>query len=81
MQDPENRLNAVPMHGVVMDHGSGHMGAEPVAGATDKHKRQRVTDPTKMIVDLEWLSPIKTKLMEAHDQLGGNEGRYCYVYI
>jgi len=84
MQDPENRLNAVPMHGVVMDHGGGHMGArgEAVTGPlSNKEKRQRITDPTKMIVDLEWLSPIKTKLMDAHDQLGGNEGRYCYVYI
>ncbi|KAK3349056.1 hypothetical protein B0T25DRAFT_233859 [Lasiosphaeria hispida] len=67
MQDPEARLNAVPMVGNIVDHNHG--------------KRQRITDPLKMVIDLEWLSPVKAKLMEAHDQLGSNGGKYCYVYI
>jgi len=61
MQDPENRLNAVPMYGQVipMDHG-GH--------------------PIKMVVDLEWLSPLKSPLMEAHDQLG-SYGGFIAIFI
>jgi len=43
--------------------------------------RQRITDPSKMVIDLEWLSDIKVPLMEAHDQLGGYGGLYCYIYI
>lgn len=70
MQDPDNRLNAVPMVGNVNHggHGGGH------------RKRQRVTDPLKMVIDLEWLAP-PIPLMEAHDHLGGNGGQYCYIYI
>ncbi|KAK5656979.1 hypothetical protein OQA88_3502 [Cercophora sp. LCS_1] len=65
MQDIDNRLNAVPMVGNV-----GH----------NHGKRQRVTDPLKATIDLEWLSdPIP--LMEAHDNLGANGGKYCYIYI
>ncbi|KAK0617754.1 hypothetical protein B0T14DRAFT_605751 [Immersiella caudata] len=74
MQDPEERLNAVPMYGKVipMDHGSHGM----------KEKRQaRETDPNKMVVDLKWLSPLVSPLMQAHDQLGSNGGAYCYIYI
>ncbi|KXX80403.1 Tyrosinase [Madurella mycetomatis] len=66
MQDPENRLNAVPMVGNV-NHG-GHW------------KRQRITDPLKMEIDLEWLAP-SIPLIEAHNHLGGNGGEYCYIYI
>ncbi|KAK4447184.1 tyrosinase [Podospora aff. communis PSN243] len=75
MQDPEERLNAVPMYGKVipMDHGA--------HGAKVKHKRQRETDPNKMVMDMQWLSPLKSPLMEAHDQLGSNGGAYCYIYI
>jgi tyrosinase len=75
MQDPDTRLNAVPMYGTVVpmpDHGGDH---------GMKGKRQRVTDPNKMLIDLEWLSPITTPLIEAHDQLGSNKGYYCYIYI
>jgi len=76
MQDPEKRLNAVPMYGVVvpMDHGS-HGGKIKVK------PRQRITDPNKMLIDMEWLSPVTLPLIEAHEQLGGNKGQYCYVYI
>jgi tyrosinase len=75
MQDPEERLNAVPMYGKVipMDHGA--------HGGKVKYKRQRETDPNKMLLDLEWLSPVRAPLMEAHDQLGSNGGTYCYIYI
>jgi len=82
MQDVENRLYSVPMYGTVvpMDHGGHDMGV----GVTDKmmiKPRQRITDPSKMVIDLEWLSDIKVPLMEAHDQLGGYGGLYCYIYI
>ncbi|KAK0738706.1 hypothetical protein B0T18DRAFT_441336 [Schizothecium vesticola] len=58
MQDPDKRLNAVPMYGLV-----------------------RVTDPNQMMVDLKWLTPVTSSLMESHEPLGGNKGHYCYVYI
>ncbi|KAI1088384.1 hypothetical protein F5B19DRAFT_428377 [Rostrohypoxylon terebratum] len=37
-------------------------------------------DPSNVTVDLEWLGP-PIKLLEAHDQLGGNGGAFCYVYV
>jgi len=72
MQDIDSRLNAVPMVGVVHPH---------EMDTREKRQEGRITDPLKMVVDLEWLSPVTTKLMEAHDQLGANGGLYCYVYI
>ncbi len=68
MQDPDARLNAVPMfNGDMHMPGMGHM-----------HKRDK--DPKDVMVDLEWLAP-PIKLLEAHDQLGGNNGLFCYVYV
>ncbi|OTA98759.1 hypothetical protein M426DRAFT_17083 [Hypoxylon sp. CI-4A] len=63
MQDPENRLNAIP---------SGNM-SMPM-------KQRRADDPKDVIVDLEWLGP-PIPLLESHDQLGGNGGVFCYVYV
>ncbi len=63
MQDPENRLNAIP---------SGSMPMET--------KNRRAADPEDTIVDLEWLGP-PIKLLETHEQLGGNGGAFCYVYV
>ena len=37
-------------------------------------------DPLDTIVDLQWLGP-PIKLVETHDQLGGNGGAFCYVYV
>ena len=77
MQDPDKRLNAVPMYVVVvpMDQGMHGMTMKP------RQTKPRITDPNQMLMDLEWLTPVTSKLMESHDLLGGNNGHYCYVYI
>ncbi|KAI1080049.1 Di-copper centre-containing protein [Whalleya microplaca] len=63
MQDPENRLYAVPFVNMTM----------PM-------KQRRADNPMDTIVDMEWLGPPIT-LLETHDQLGGNGGAFCYVYV
>ncbi|KAI1813017.1 hypothetical protein GGS20DRAFT_586881 [Poronia punctata] len=42
--------------------------------------KRAVIDPRNVTVDLEWLGP-PVKLLETHDQLGGNGGAFCYVYV
>lgn len=43
-------------------------------------RRRRAPDPQDVIVDMEWLGP-PIKLFETHDQLGGNDGAFCYIYV
>ncbi|POS73933.1 hypothetical protein DHEL01_v207667 [Diaporthe helianthi] len=40
----------------------------------------RRADPANMTVDMAWLGP-EIPLLETHDQLGGNGGAFCYVYV
>ncbi|KAH8898790.1 Di-copper centre-containing protein [Thozetella sp. PMI_491] len=65
MQDPENRIHAVPNF---LDQ------------APPAHVHGRSDSPETAIIDLEWLAP-PIKLLEANDQLGGNGGALCYVYV
>ena len=65
MQDPDNRIDAYVSLGM---SGMGGM----------HHKRQ--STPDKAVIDMEWLGP-KIPLTEANDQLGGNGGLYCYIYV
>ncbi len=65
MQDPENRINEIP--------GGGAM----AMSLTHTLKRD---DRGNAIVDLGWLAP-PVKLSELNDQLGGNGGKMCYIYI
>lgn len=65
MQDPENRLYAIPYSNATM---------------TMPMKNRRATDPQNTTVDMEWLGP-PIMLPETHDQLGGNGGAFCYIYI
>jgi tyrosinase len=65
MQDAQNRLYALPFVNMTM----------PMYV-----KSRQATDPLNTIVDLEWLGPPIT-LRETHDQLGGNLGAFCYVYV
>jgi tyrosinase len=65
MQDPDNRLNAYVSLGV--------------GGMSGMHHR-RQSDPDDAWIDMEWLAP-KIKLTEANDQLGGNNGALCYIYV
>lgn len=66
MQDPEKRLNVVPMVGMPMP--------------MKPRQEMDPEDPMDIIVDLEWLGP-PIKLVETHDQLGGNGGAFCYIYV
>ncbi|KAI1339207.1 hypothetical protein F5Y15DRAFT_407274 [Xylariaceae sp. FL0016] len=54
--------------------------ALPFANTTMTHPMKRAVDPMETLVDLEWLGP-PIKLLETHDQLGGNNGLFCYVYV
>jgi len=65
MQDPDNRIDSWVSLGTT--GGSGH------------HHTKRV-GPDGVKIDLEWLAPA-INLTEANDQLGGNGGRFCYVYV
>jgi tyrosinase len=65
MQDPENRLNAVPSSS---------------GSANSEHSHRPTQNPKDATIDLEWLAP-SIKLLEAHDPLGGNGGAFCYVYV
>jgi tyrosinase len=69
MQDPENRVNAVPSVKSSKTSGPGH-----------NHNHRRAVDPRDATIDLEWLAP-SIKLMEAQDALGGNGGAFCHVYV
>ncbi|OAA60507.1 putative domain, di-copper centre [Niveomyces insectorum RCEF 264] len=42
--------------------------------------KRQATNPLDSMVDLEWLGP-PIPLRETHDQLGGNGGAFCYVYV
>lgn len=65
MQDPANRLLALPYSNITY--------SMPM-------KQRRATDPLDTMVDLEWLGP-PIELRETMDQLGGNNGLFCYIYV
>jgi tyrosinase len=74
MQDPENRIDAVPsVKAASGKAGGGH------SHSKRKHRRA-APDPNDAITDLEWLAP-PIKVMDSNDQLGGNKGAFCYVYV
>lgn len=52
----------------------------PSGGMPMPMNNRRAEDPANVTVDLEWLGP-PIKLLETHDQLGGNGGAFCYVYV
>jgi tyrosinase len=68
-QDVDTRLNVLPFVNSTM---SMPMRREQ-SGLAD-------TDPLDSMVDMEWLGP-PIPLRETHDQLGGNGGKFCYVYV
>ncbi len=70
MQDPDTRLYAVP-------YANGGGGSMQMG-----HRKwtEEAADPLDGIVDMEWLGP-PIKLRETHDQLGGNGGAFCYIYV
>ncbi|KAH8765458.1 hypothetical protein F5883DRAFT_630101 [Diaporthe sp. PMI_573] len=49
-------------------------------GTMPPMRRTRRADPTNRTVDMAWLGP-EIPLLETHDQLGGNGGAFCYIYV
>ena len=70
MQDPEMRLHAIP---------NVTMPPMPMPPMPPMRKIRRA-DPMNMTVNMEWLGP-EIPLLETHDQLGGNGGAFCYIYV
>lgn len=73
MQDPAARLHAIPTAG----------GAMPPHQLRDEWAARRPRadeDPRDVVIDLGWIAP-EIPLLEATDQLGGNGGRFCYIYV
>ncbi len=70
MQDPENRVGAIP--------GGAAMGmSHPGMGGMGMKGRWALKDE---IVDLGWIAG-PTPLTDLTDQLGGNGGQFCYIYV
>lgn len=68
MQDPEKRINLIP--------GAGAIGM-PGMGGMRKRSPQAAAEE---IVDLSWLAgPVP--LAKLNDNLGGNDGQFCYYYV
>ncbi|ERS95245.1 hypothetical protein HMPREF1624_08457 [Sporothrix schenckii ATCC 58251] len=75
-QNVEERLYAVPYSNATMQMNMKRdTGAVNTAGAVGDD-----TNPLESLVDMEWLGPA-IKLHETHDQLGGNGGKFCYIYV
>ncbi|KAK3312280.1 hypothetical protein B0H66DRAFT_632904 [Apodospora peruviana] len=68
MQDPDARLNAVPL--IMAD----------MPGMNHGKRQKKPVDLDKEMMDIDWIAP-PIKLLEAHDNLGGNGGAFCYVYV
>ncbi|OAA65840.1 putative domain, di-copper centre [Niveomyces insectorum RCEF 264] len=68
MQDPDNRINAIPGMGAMPMSMSA---VEPVG------RRNAAAD---IIVDFGFLAP-PVPLTDLLDQLGGNKGQFCYIYV
>lgn len=56
------------------------LNAIPSVAMPPMRRVARRADPMNMTVDMEWLGPA-IPLLEAHDQLGGNGGAFCYIYV
>jgi tyrosinase len=68
MQDPEKRIDLIP--------GAGAMGMPGMGGM-----RKRSTGAAaEEIVDLAWVAP-PVPLAKLNDNLGGNDGQFCYIYV
>ncbi len=70
MQDPDKRIDLIP--------GAGAMGMGGMGGV--RRDRRATTPPGDSIVDLAWLAP-PVKLSKLNDNLGGNDGKFCYYYV
>ncbi len=65
MQDPETRVGKIPGQAAM---------AMNHPGMTGQHFAQ------ESIVDLGWIAP-PVPLADLNDQLGGNGGQFCYIYV
>lgn len=66
MRDPENRVDLVLAMGAM--------------GMNHPTKRQQQESAEDIIVDLGWTAP-PIPLSKLVDMLGGNDGKFCYVYV
>lgn len=73
MQDPENRVNAIPGLG----RGGGGGGGWPGHGGG--HGRRQASNGSDIIIDLGWTAP-PARLTDLNEQLGGLGGEFCYIY-
>jgi tyrosinase len=74
MQDPDNRVNAVPGQAAMpMNHPMKREHEEWV-------KRQGQKALKDVIVELGWTAP-PVPLMDLNDLLGGNSAQFCYIYV
>lgn len=87
MQDPEKRLRVIPSAGGMPGHTGGHGGSKlrrllgRVLGGRQSEMGEMYDNiPKGSVIDLEFLAPT-IPLVEAHDQLGGLNGAFCYVYV
>ncbi|KAK4213655.1 hypothetical protein QBC37DRAFT_169179 [Rhypophila decipiens] len=89
MQDPEMRLNVIPTAGGMppgsMPHRGERRGAlgrwvDWVLAKRQEHEHEMNNIPAGSVIDLEFLAP-SIPLVEAHDQLGGLGGKFCYIYV
>jgi tyrosinase len=71
MQDPVNRINLIP--------GAGAMGMPGMGGMGGMRKRDGQSAQDE-IVDLAWVAP-PVPLSKLNDNLGGNDGQFCYYYV
>ncbi len=92
MQDPENRINAIPGQTGSMGGmpGMNHMLADirPEMNAQDvvnQKKRDHMWKRNaeaggEVIVELGWTGPA-VNIKNLLDQLGGIDGQMCYIYV
>ncbi|KAI1103149.1 Di-copper centre-containing protein [Jackrogersella minutella] len=63
-----------------MQDASARLNALPSGGMPMPPMDKRAADLEDTIVDMEWLGP-PINLLETHEQLGGNGGAFCYIYV
>jgi tyrosinase len=77
MQDPDKRIDAWVNLGT---QGGGAGGGHNHGGVKRRQRGGSAKTPEESVIDLEWLAP-SIPLTAANDQLGGNDGKFCYVYV
>ncbi len=77
MQDPENRVGAIPGSGSMK---MSHPGMNMDANTIPLQPRADAAAAADVMVDLGWVAP-PVALADLNDPLGGNGGQFCYIYV